>query len=163
MKNEAKEIQGQEYERMRGEYLSLMASTEYELTILITELLEVTNHREEFVNWFVKTPISFNCKADLFVELVKEDPQLNQFRTLILSLRSLNNFRNTLAHSFSSFDSVMSSRGEKIPSTKVSFNTLKSRLGQLRKTEDLIKYIITCIIEGALPPISADDFADSPL
>jgi hypothetical protein len=153
----------QKYEMMRGVYLSTMASVEYELTILITELIKVTYHREEFVNWFVQTPIPFNCKAELFAEIVKEDPQLDHYRTLILSLRSLNNFRNTLAHSFNSFDSLMSSRGEKLPSKKVSFEVLKCRLGELQKAEDLIKYMIDCILEGAHYPISADDIADSPM
>lgn len=159
MKKEITDTQ-QEYEQLRGEYLSLMAKTEYELSFLITEMLEVSNHSGEFQEWFIKTPIPFDCKASLFMTLVKENTQLDQFRTLISNLRAFNNFRNTLAHSFSSFDSVMTARGERIHFTKVSLNTLKSQLGQLKEAENLILNLLASCIEGNIPPISADDFAD---
>ena len=57
--------QGQEYERMRGEYLSLVASLEYNLTFLLAEYLDVQSHPEEFHSWFAHVPIPFGAKVNL--------------------------------------------------------------------------------------------------
>ena len=55
--------QEQEYERMRGEYLSLVASLEYNLTFLLAEYLSVQSHPEEFHSWFTQVPHSVWCKG----------------------------------------------------------------------------------------------------
>jgi len=68
---------------MRGEYLSLMVSLELNLTLLLSELLNATNHLTEFQEWFTKAPIPFGWKADLFEPLIKGDTQLGQFKNLI--------------------------------------------------------------------------------
>ena len=49
--------QAREYDRMRGQYLGLVASLEMNLTFLLAEWLEVGNHRTEFHKWFMEAPI----------------------------------------------------------------------------------------------------------
>lgn len=153
----------QDFERLKGEYLSLMASTEYLLTSLIGEMLDVRHHPDLFKRWLVRTSIPFDSKADLFVSLVEDNTQLDQFRTLVTSLRSLNKFRNHLAHSFPGFSGSMTARGRLIPSDKISLNTLKSRLGQLSDANSLILNMLADFEEGGHLPISADDIADQPI
>ena len=55
--------QEQEYERMRGEYLSLVASLEYNLTFLLAEYLNVQRYHEEFHYWFTQVPHSVRRKG----------------------------------------------------------------------------------------------------
>ena len=47
-----------EYERMRGEYLSLMASLENNLTFLMAEYLSVGNYRGAFRQWFTRGAVT---------------------------------------------------------------------------------------------------------
>jgi hypothetical protein len=62
-----------------GEYLSLMASTEYSLTFLIAETLEVGFKYEEFERWLIEAPIPFNAKVALFGNTqVSEHPRLGE-------------------------------------------------------------------------------------
>jgi hypothetical protein len=152
-----------EFELLRGEYLSLMASTEYHLTLLLIEYLGITSHRDEFQDWFVNLQTSFSCKVDLFQSFIKEDTQLEQFRALFNSLRSLWDFRNILAHSFPTHFGTRTSKGKEVPASRISLKALKSRLGELRKVEDQITYMLVCFEQGTPEPFSSDDFADAPI
>ena len=148
---------------LKGEFLSLMASTEYYLSQLIVEYLGINNHAQEFQDWFVTAPLSFGCKVDLFRTLSREDAQLNQFRSELNSLDSLWEYRNILAHSFGDHFGVRTAKGREISADKVTLPVLKSKIGILRKVEDQISYILVCSEHGTIPPISADDFADGPM
>lgn len=147
----------------KGEYLSLMASSEYHLTLVITEYLGIIRHSQEFQDWLVSVPIPFSCKIDLFESLIKEDTQLDQFRGLLRSLRSLWGFRNILAHSFDTHFGTRTSRGKEVPANQVTLKALKSRIGELRKVEDTLSYMLVCAEVGTPPPESVDDFSDGPI
>ena len=45
----------------------------------------------------------------------------------------------------------------------MSFETLKDKLEMLRELENLVLNMLTDLITGNIPPISADDFADGPM
>ena len=152
----------QEYESMRGEYLSLMASIEFNLTFLLAEYVDVRNFRDEFFDWFMRAPISFGSKVRLFESITRDNTMLTQFGDIAGQLRSSNKFRNTLAHSFQQFDGAMTSRGEKIPIERVAFGALRDSLDSLRRLESLIGGMLHDHLQGPPFPISADDFADWP-
>ena len=147
---------------MRGEYLSLMASIEFNLTFLLAEYIEVRNYRDEFLQWFMRAPISFGSKLSLFGTIIKDNTMLIQFGDICGQLRRSNEFRNTLAHSFRQFDGTMTSRGERIPTERVTFRALKGRLDSLRRLENLIGRMVYDHLQGPPVPVSADDFADWP-
>ena len=153
---------GREYESMRGEYLSLMASIEFDLTFLLAEYIDVRNFRDEFLQWFTRAPIPFGSKVRLFEAMIKDNTMLIQFGDIASQLRSSNEFRNTLAHSFRQFNGTMTSRGERIPTERVTFGALKDRLDSLRRLENLIGAMVYDHLQGPPVPISADDFADWP-
>ena len=155
--------QEQEYERMRGEYLSLVASLEYNMTFLLAEYLNVQRYHEEFHYWFTQVPIPFGAKVSLFEILTRESTVLSQFGDVGADLRDSYAFRNTLAHSFRWTDSTMTARGRQIPDEQVAFPVLKEKLERLRHLENLFLAMLADEIEGPHPPISADDFADWPL
>lgn len=155
--------QAQEYERMRGEYLSLVASLEFNLTVLICEFIDSPHHGEEFQRWFIAVPIPFNRKVQLFQELTKESTMLSQFNDLWGELKDIYDFRNILAHSFRMLDSTMTARGKAVPDEQVAFPILKAKLEKVHRIENLMGSILNDILQGPLPPISADDFADWPL
>lgn len=148
---------------LKGEFLSLMASTEYYLSQLIVEYLGIKNHSEEFHNWFVTAPINFGCKVDLFRTLSREDVQLDQFRSQLNSLDSLWEYRNILAHSFGDHFGTRTAKGKEIAADKVTLPVLKSKIGILRKVDNLILNILVDFQTGPIPPCSADDFADGPM
>ena len=154
--------QEQEYERMRGEYLSLVASLEYNLTFLLAEYLNVQSHAEEFHFWFTQVPIPFGAKVNLFEALTRDSTVSSQFGDVGSDLRDSYTFRNTLAHSFRWTNRTMTARGRQIPDEHVAFPVLKERLERLRQLENLFVNLLANEIEGPLPPISADDFADWP-
>ena len=159
MNQEQEEI----YQRMRGEYLSIMASLEYTMTFLLADYLEVNNYQNEFHKWFIEAPIPFKSKVTLFKKMLKGDPQIEQFGDIWKQLRDLQEFRNVLAHSFRQLDSTLTARGRTITAKHVSFETLREKLGKLRFLENLIGGMLYSELQGPLPPISADDFADWPL
>ncbi|MXZ92200.1 MAG: hypothetical protein F4W95_15430 [Chloroflexi bacterium] len=92
--------QAAEYNRMRGEYLGLMASLELNLTWLLTEWLDVGNHREEFRRWFSEAPIPLRSKLRLYEAVTENSLMTEQFGDLPGQIRECYDFRNTLAHSF---------------------------------------------------------------
>ena len=153
----------QEYESMRGEYLSLVASIEYNLTFLLAEVLDVNEYRDEFFDWFTHAPIPFNWKVSLFDNINKDSVMLAQFGDLAGELRDSYGFRNTLAHSFRTFGETRTSRGREIPSERVTFAVLKDRLERVRSLDNLFLNLLVNHIEGPPVPISADDYADWPL
>jgi hypothetical protein len=120
------------YQRMRGEYLSLMASLEYTMTWLLAESLDVQTHREEFRKWLVEAPIPFGHKVTLFKKMLKENPMIEQFGDIWGQLRELQDFRNVLAHSFRQLDTTLTARGRRIPAKRVAFETLRDKLEKLR-------------------------------
>jgi hypothetical protein len=152
-----------EYQQMRGEYLSLMASVEFYLTFLMTEYLEVGNHREEFAGWLTRAPIPFGWKVSLFEKMIKDNTMLKQFGDICGQLRELYDFRNTVAHSFRQMDRTLTARGKEIPAETVTFEALQQKLEQLRSMENLIGGMVYDQLQGPIPPISADDFADWPI
>ena len=151
-----------EYERMRGEYLSLVASIEYQMTFVLCEYLAVQNHPGEFFQWFTHAPIPFLSKLNLFEVFVKDSSMLEQFGDVSVDLRDSYEFRNTLAHSFRRFHGSMTARGKEIPDERVAPAVLKQRLDRVRQLEQLVSAMLADQIEGFPPPISADDFADWP-
>ena len=148
---------------MRGEYLSLMASLEYTMTFLLAEYLEVKNYRDEFHKWFVEAPIPFSYKLSLLKNMLKHNPMIEQFGDIGAQLRKAYRFRNILAHSFGQLDSTLTARGERILSKRVTFEKLHEQLENLRHLENLIGGMLYSELQGPLPPISADDFADWPI
>ena len=150
-----------EYERMRGEYLSLMASLEFNLTFLIVECLRVGNYRWEFHQWFTHAPIPLGSKIRLFDSMMGESLR-HQFGDVAPQLRKSQNFRNTLAHSFRQLDRTMTARGREVPAERVTFEALRDELEKLRILEDVIGGMLAAELQGPLPPISADDYADWP-
>ena len=151
-----------EYEGMRGEYLSLMASLEFDLTLVICEFLEVTHHRTAFEDWFIRAPVPFASKVQLFHMITRENTQLDQFGDIPAKLRDCHAFRNTLAHSFRQFGRTLTSRGREVPQEQVTFEALETNLGQLRDLEKLVSFMLGSLLEGPIVPISADDYADWP-
>lgn len=153
---------GREYESMRGEYLSLVASIEFDLTFLLAEHIDPRSFRDEFLQWFTQAPIPFVSKVGLFEAVIKDNTMLAQFGDVAGQLRSSQEFRNTLAHSFLQFGGAMTSRGKKIPIEQVTFEALKDKLDSLRHLENLIGAMVYSLLQGDIPPFSADDFADVP-
>lgn len=151
-----------EYERMRGEYLSLVASLEYQMTFLLSEYLAVGNHPGEFLDWFTHAPIPFWSKLNLFEVFIRDSSMLAQFGDVSADLRDSYEFRNTLAHSFRWFRGSMTARGKEIPDERVASEVLRQRLGRVRQLEQLVGAMLADHLQGPLPPISADDFADWP-
>ncbi len=148
---------------MRGEYLSLVASLEFNLTFLLCEYLRPEHHAEEFQRWFMVAPIPFAWKVKLFEEIERESTMLSQFGDIWGDLKDSYQFRNILAHSFRMLDSAMTSRGKELPDEQVAFPILKAKLEKVRQLENLIGGMLYSELQGPLPPVSADDFADWPL
>ena len=153
---------GREYESMRGEYLSRMASIEFNLTFLLVEYVDVRDFRDEFLQWFMRAPIPFGSKVRLFEVFIKDNTMLLQFGDIAGQLRSSYEFRNTLAHSFWQFDGMMTSKGQKVPTERVTLEALKDNLNSLRRLESLVAELLHAHLQGPPLPISADDFADVP-
>ena len=152
-----------EYERMRGEYLSLFASLEFNLTFLLSEFLDVQSHPDEFRKWFASAPLPFNSKVSLFEMLTRESIMLSQFGDLGAELRDSNGFRNILAHSFRWSNSTMTARDKEVPEEQVAFPVVREKLERLRHLENLIVNMLANKIQGPIQPFSADDFADWPI
>ena len=155
--------QEQEYERMRGEYLSLMASLEFNLTLLLSELLDVQSHRQEFEHWLSRAPIPFSWKVGLFESLTNDNGVMHQFGDLASQMRGLQDFRNTLAHSFRQSGRTLTARGKEIAAEQVTSEALQGKLIELQSVENLMLNMWADINQGPLPPTSADDFADWPI
>ena len=151
-----------EYERMRGEYLSLMASLEFHLTFLLVEYLEVHNHEAEFRGWFLEAPIPFRSKVRLF-ERIMEGTMLEELHGDVLGdMREAYDFRNGLAHSFRQSASTTTARGKNVVEQRVSFEAISGKLLKLRALENLIGGMLLAALEGPPVPTSADDYADWP-
>ena len=69
----------QQYQQMRGEYLSLMASLEYNLTLLIHDELLFADHHAAFYSWIIDAPIPFTSKVSLFEQIYKNGSTLKKF------------------------------------------------------------------------------------
>ena len=151
-----------EYDRMRGEYLGLMASLEFNLTFLLVEWLEVNHHREEFRQWFMEAPIPFRAKLRLYEAVTKESVMLGQFGNLPVQMREFYDFRNTLAHSFRQFERVTTSRGVEVPAERVSFEVLQDNLERLSSLENLVGSMLMSELEGPPERVFTDDYADWP-
>jgi hypothetical protein len=124
-----------QYQQMRGEYLSLMASPEYSVTLLIHDELGFTNYHEAFSEWFIEAPIPFTSKISLLERMYKGKPLLKKYGGLGDRIRELHDFRNTLAHSFIQFDQTLIPKGKAIPQQRVSFETFVSKLKMLQRIE----------------------------
>jgi hypothetical protein len=149
----------EQFELMKGQYISEIAALEYEITDFIKCLLKEKEYPEEFIKWFSKTDLNLCDKTDLLAAIIKEDSSIKRFRKLLRFLRTHKCFRNLLAHSFSDFEKIKTSRGKIIPEDIMSYDLLKRNLGQLQHIRlylDNIRYPNPDI--GF--PISSDDFAD---
>ena len=155
--------QDQEYDRMRGEYLSLMASLEFYLTLLMVEYLGIRHHREAFEDWFTKTPISFGLKVRLFEAMLKDSYTLEMLGDIPGQIRDSNGFRNTLAHSFRRSGETMTARGREIPAEEVTFAVLEEKLGELRKLDTLVLGMLVTQYGGTPEPHFTEDYADWPI
>ncbi len=160
---DADEEQKREFDRMRGEYLGLMASIELNLTLLIAEWLEVESHREEFQRWFVEAPIPFRSKVRLYEAMTSDSSQLDQLGDLPQQMRESYDFRNTLAHSFRQFGGFRTSRGVEVPTESISLDVLETKLQQLARLDNLVINLLGWAIEGPPQPVFTDDYADWPL
>ncbi len=155
--------QEQEYERMRGEYLSLIASIEFNMTFLLAEYLEVQRHSEEFHQWFRHAPIPFGSKVNLFEIFIGESTMVStNYGNACADLRESYEFRNTLAHSFRTYGGMTTARGREIPEEQVAFPVLKEKLERVRRLESMVGAMLYDHLVGEIPPFSADDFADWP-
>ena len=151
-----------EFERMRGEYVGLMASLEFNLTLLLAEWLDLESHREEFQVWFVEAPIPFRSKVLLYEAITKGSSQLDQFGDLPQQMRESYNFRNTLAHSFRQMGNVVTSRGAEVPAERISLEVLEAELRQLTELDNLVVNLLGWAIEGPPQPVFTDDYSDWP-
>lgn len=154
--------QAREYERMRGEYLGLMASLELNLTWLLAEWLDVGSHREEFRLWFIEAPIPFRAKIRLYQAVTKDSLMTEQFGDVAEQMRNFYDFRNTLAHSFRQFNSLTTSRGFEVPAERVSFEVLEEQLEKLSDLEKLVLNLLVSEWEGPPERVFTDDYADWP-
>ena len=158
------ENEEREYRQMQGEYLGRMASLEHMLTEYLLEYVHVENRREEFDKWFIEAPIPFNHKVALFKRLEGENPLMEvNFPEIWKDLYQLQRFRNTLAHSFVGFSGMMTARGKRVPAKQASIKSLSKNLEKLRRWENIILNMYADMIQGVIPPVSADDYADWPL
>lgn len=160
---DADQEQKQEFDRMRGEYLGLMASIELNLTLLIAEWLDVESHREEFQRWFVGAPIPFRSKVRLYEAMTSDDSLLDQLGDLPQQMRESYDFRNTLAHSFRQFGGFQTSRGVEVPADTISLDVLETKLQQLARLDNLVINLLGWAIEGPPQPVFTEDYADWPL
>ena len=151
-----------EYDRMRGQCLGLVASLEMNLTFLLAEWLEVGNHHTEFHNWFMEVPIPFRSKVRLYEALTESGSLTDQFGDLAEEMREFYSFRNTLAHSFHGFGGVTTSRGQKVPEDRVSFEVLRDKLERLARLDNLVLNLLADVIEGPPQRVFTDDYADWP-
>ena len=153
----------QQYNQMRGEYIGRMASLEYSLTQFIVEILSVGSKQEEFEKWLVEAPVPFSYKTSLLKRLLKNDVIIKtNWPNIWKDLQDLQKFRNILAHTFVGFQGYQTSRGKRVPEERVTLEILRYNLMRLKELENTINYMYVCIIEGPMPPISADDYADWP-
>jgi len=151
------------FNQMRGEYLGTIASLELNLSLLIVECLNIGNHRDNFEKWFVETPIPYNYKAQLLKSMLKDDVIINtNYPNFWKDLEELQRYRNILAHSFISLSGYQTSRGKKIDTTKIKPEVLRDKLVRLKELENTVLNMYVSLIEGPMPPISSDDYADWP-
>ena len=154
--------QAREYNRMRGEYLGLVASLELNLTWLLAEWLDVGSHREEFRRWFIEAPVPFRAKVRLFEDITVNSLMVEQFGDLGKKMRESYDFRNTLAHSFWQLDRLTTSRGIEVPAERVSVAVLEDRLQKLAELENLVLNLLVSELEGPPERVFTDDYADWP-
>ena len=149
-----------EFDRMRGEYLGLMASIELNLTFLLAEWLDIGRHRQEFQEWFVAASVPFRSKVRLYGSLTRGE--VGQFSDLPERMREAYDFRNTLAHSFRDFGGVRTSKGFQVPDETISTEALERKLQELKRLENLVKSLWGWAIEGPPQRVFTDDYADWP-
>ena len=154
--------QEKEFHRMRGEYLGLMASLEFNFTLLLAEWLDVGSHREEFHGWFVEAPIPFRSKVLLYEAMTRGNGQPDQFGDLPKQMRDCYEFRNKLAHSFRQFGGTRTSRGIELSAETVSFEAMEDKLHQLAQLDNLVVNLLGWEMEGPPQRVFTDDYADWP-
>lgn len=157
---ELDEDKKQKFDRMRGEYLGLVASLELNMTLLLVEWLDVGSRREEFQSWFVEAPIPFRSKVRLYEAMTEGNSQLDQLGDLPLQMRESYDFRNTLAHSFRDFRGFTTSKGVEVPNERISLEILEDKLKQLARLDNLIRHLLGWAMEGPPQPVFTDDYAD---
>ena len=154
--------QVREHDRMRGEYLGLMASLELNLTWLLAEWLDVGSHREEFRVWFIEAPIPFRAKVRLYEAVTQNSLMDEQFGDLAKQMREYYDFRNTLAHSFRQFGGITTSRGVAVPAERISLVVLEDKLKKLSDLDNLVLNMLVSELEGPPERVFTDDYADWP-
>ena len=154
--------QVREFDRMRGEYLGLMASLEFNVTWLLAEWLDVGSHQEEFRRWFIEAPIPFRAKVRLYEAVTEGSMMTEQFGDLAEQMRETYDFRNTLAHSFRQSDRLTTSRGVEVPAERISSETLEEQLKKLTDLENLLVNLLGSELEGPPERVFTDDYADWP-
>lgn len=159
---EMSQDQAREFDRMRGEYLGLMASLEFNLTWLLVEWLDVGSHHEEFRRWFMEAPIPFRAKVRLYEAVTAGSMIAEQFGDLAKQMRETYDFRNTLAHSFRQFNRLTTSRGAEVPAERVSFEVLEEQLKKLSDLNNLFLNLLRSELEGPPERVFTEDYADWP-
>ena len=154
--------QAREFDRMRGEFLGLMASMELNLTWLLAEWLDVGSHREEFRRWFIEAPIPFRAKLRLYEAVTEGSLMTDQFGDLAEQMRKSYDFRNMLAHSFLQFNRLTTSRGIEVPTERVSSEALGEQLKKLSDLDNLVLNLLVSELEGPPERVFTDDYADWP-
>ena len=154
-------IETAEIDRLRGSYLSLAASVEYKMTSVIAYDLNLGSH-ERFQSWFLRTPIPFNAKLELFESLLRENTMIPE--NLYHRFREVQRVRNVLAHSFQGGLGRITSRGIRVPNELESEEKLAEWVKEATELDTWVEEILYSYDDqGTLPPISADDFANWPL
>ncbi len=151
----------QDYEPMRGEFLSLIDFANYQLSVLAVESLGLTKHTQEFQDWLVSASVPLPLKTDLLNAIYTDHPQKRAFRKVLGNLQSLWQFAAVLSPTTEASRSPgRAPAGASLPA-RVPLEELKARLAELREIEDVLVYWLACVKRGTLPSISADDFVDS--
>ena len=139
-----------DFNRLKGEYLNLDASIEYQMSMLISEWLQPESHGQTFEQWITQANIPFSSKVDLLENLVK--PSVDSFTdlgTLASRIREVHKFRNTVAHCFPDFMGYRSSKGHDIPMEKVSIERLR---GMTEEALDINNLLLNIWGDIASPP-----------
>ena len=115
----------------------------------------------------VKAPIPFTAKIALFEQVVAKQNEDSLWNVALddlgTTLRNLYMFRNTVAHSFPAITGFMTSRGQHIPTERVSKSAIEAKIKEAERVQQWFGAMFEALSLGYPPPTSADDIADSPL
>ena len=151
-----------EFDQMRGGYLSLLASMEYHINMLLVELLEPKHGSLKLLDWLTAANISFRSKINLLQSLIPPDSVPKPIDKLCVELIALQDYRNILAHSFQQGTATITARGRQISDSVVSLEAIENKVLAAEKALQLIFALWNDLNIGEIPPFSADDFADWP-